>query len=185
MKKVRFLYIKEVGLNADAIEMLDCFDLDKGSIYGEPVRMYAWTSSKSALKEFKRVRNMDKFIVKSIKMDNDEYEKFKKAKWSTELRIHVYSGMRNSVRLATTDLEEDLIMSAQEWLSDDLIDMELDEDVIYIIYDILKDKHKKSFVNANMLEIADIAKSNKIMDPMNYDLNVINYVLTTFRFTFI
>lgn len=186
MKKVRFMYIKESTLSSTDADMLDSWGMQLGMIDDEYARLYAWTTSKSAFKEFCKVRNMNKFIIKSIKMNDDEYEEFKSKRTDTELFISRFScECTSSVIIAVTKYEEELILTAEEYLSDDMHDMCLLGDEIDIIYDISKKKYKKYIKDSNILEVSDIVKSDRIMEPSEYSLNVINYVLQTFRFTFI
>lgn len=112
MKTVYRFYQKYSDVILDANDDLDIRD---------KYPLYALTNDKKLAKEFIRERDMDKFILRKSKMDNDEYVSFANQNSSSVLSSYDYvsydkddSFKERDIRIVSTWNEKEIVMGVIE-----------------------------------------------------------------------
>lgn len=86
--------------------------------------LYAFTADKHYSKNFKRMRNMNKFYVKKVKMTDEEFRGLLSKENKHQLFDNVLFDGKNDFMIATTYEEDEKLNSVCDDINDNLLKME-------------------------------------------------------------
>lgn len=117
MKKVYLVYAKikeDDFLSRMRYLLYNKYAFKKNDTNDDYMGLYAWSTDKTIIDEFLSIRNNDIYIIKTKKMDYEEYDEFRRNYSTEKMKIYMYEllsieNKSTEIQIASTKNEYDTI----------------------------------------------------------------------------